>query len=327
MNILTKLILTLIFLASFSGLAFAQENGYTLVPSEETITTHVNTTESGYGINVKLLKNGELVKDQSNVKFEWGFADDTVISVIPWTASSGCTFGLIPPCPNNTADLRGLEVGKSSIYVVAYVDGVKSAATNIDVEVKDVWDLSLVEQNGTLRVGETVDYKIRLKKKDSPKYKPGSEVSYVWQEVSKPGAPYYISMTSPVCNSESCNFESYKITGLRPGKATVQVVAVSGNTRLDSIEFPIEVVGNDEVEEDIIDIPVAIEEDYPLIYEDLPNPDDPMNQGYDELKKELDEQKRLLEEQQRRLNDQNLRIQKTENVLQRLLRMFKEIFN
>lgn len=325
MHTFLKLLFVLVSAISYSGAVYAQEKGYTLTPSEETITTHVNTSDTGYGINVKLLKNGELVKNQSNVTFNWNVADTTVISISPWAGTSGCTFDLVPPCPNNTADLKGLKVGKSSIYVVAYVDGVKSAATTILVEVKDVWDLALIEQNGTLQVGETVDYKVRLKKKDSPNYKPGSEVNYVWQEVAKPGAPYYISMASPVCTLTSCSFESYKITGLRPGRAKVQVIAMSDNVPLDRIEFEIDVVGNEEILEDT-EVPVAVEDEL-LEYNPIDIYEDPMNQDYSVLKAELDEQKKLIEEQQRRLNDQNIRIQKTESVLQRILRMLRGLFN
>ncbi len=147
-----------------------------------------------------------------------------------------------------------------------------------------------------------------MRKKDRPNSKPGSEIDYVWQKVAKPVVPYYISMVA--CTLTSSSFEGSEITELRPGSAKTQVIAMSDNVRPDKLKFEIDVVGNEEILEDI-EVPIVMEtEDELLEYNPIEIYDDPMNQDYSVIKAHLDEKKKLIEEQQRRLNDQNTRIKK-----------------
>ena len=318
-----KTALTLVFVSLFlMSPVYAQDNGYSLVPSEENIKTHVNTSNTGYGINVKLLLNSSLVQDQSNVKFDWIVADKSIISLSSWTATS-CTFDITAACPNNTADIKGLKVGKTSIYIVAYVDGVKSAATTVNVEVVDVWNMKLKKGEKTIKVGESMEYEIGINKIDSPKYKPGSEINFIWQEVTKPNAPTIISFSRQGCSSEGkCPNSKIKLSGVQPGRTTIQVIALSDNVRLAMYEFDIEVKG-DPVEE-YRDIPIEeleVQENInPIYYED------PMNNSFDVLKSELDSQKKMIEEQQVRLNEQAVKIQNTETLLQRILTILRGLF-
>jgi hypothetical protein len=243
MPILSKVLILTLLITFSSTTVSAQdytESGYTLVPSISNITMPVSSKDTGYdGLNLTVFKNGVAIYDQANVKFDWGISDPSILAINTWTSEALCQS---EPCITHSVKLRGLKSGKTSIYVVAYIDGVKSAATTIQVEVQDKWSLTLLKAINNLQVGDIASYQVVLNKNDDPAYQPTKDITYIWQIVSSPVQDASISITPLPCESV-CTYSAYQITGLRPGKSTLEIIAMSGDDKLDTLKYDIYVKG------------------------------------------------------------------------------------
>ena len=290
---------------------------------------HVSTKDRGYdGLYLTLMKNGEVVYDQANVKYEWSVADPSILTLNTWTDQALCSGS---PCTTHSVKLRGLKKGSTSMYVVAYVDGLKSAATTINVEVEDTWKLRMLEAVNPLHVGKTAGYVVGLGKTDDPRYIPDSDITYIWQTVSSPNTEASINLTPLSCDTPVCSYSQYQITGIRPGKTSLEIIAVSRDVKLAFLKYEIEVTENEELvfDRELYDNNNVTEiSDYRRYinekWEDIP---EDVKAEYPYLKSELEEHRRLLQEQQRQLREQEVRLKSTESLLQKILTILRGFFN
>ncbi len=340
--------LILVFAVVLTGLSRAQDvppayMGYTLVPSKESIRTHVDLKSSGYGVNVLLHKNGTPVLDQSNVKFVWEVGDPSILKLDLWTAGTSCTHGIKAPCPNNTADLKALKTGSTQIYVVAYVDGIKVTAKTIKVYVSDDWIVDLSANPKVIYANDKYLFTARLLLDDSSLEKrtkreiDADEVMFKWDEVPNDGERAILNiyqdadnLCSETNNNPNCSdSRNFIVQGTRPGKTKLRVEAINYDyTVLDSATFSIEVINQAEqplIYEDKLDTlePMVIDDQVP---EFLPDPYDPVNNEVGNLKEELKKQQQQLEEQSKRIAEQAERLNKTETLLQKIVNRFRKLF-
>ncbi len=118
------------------------EYGYILEPliglPEGKIITITNNPLTGYGVNVLLKnQNGEIVKDQRGINYNWKIANPNIAQIKPdkLESNSGCLYNIQPPCPLNHIDISGINPGKTEIKVSAIreADGLVLATASFPV--------------------------------------------------------------------------------------------------------------------------------------------------------------------------------------------------
>ncbi len=118
--------------------------GYSLqaligLPKDEEITVSTDPM-TGYGVNVLLRKQGQIVTDQSPFRYEWSTESPGIVQVTPSaiaTDSTTCAYGMVPPCPELHVDLAGIAPGRTGVYakVIRATDSATIAQTGFPVRV------------------------------------------------------------------------------------------------------------------------------------------------------------------------------------------------
>ena len=124
-----------------------------------------NDPMTGYGVNVLLKnKNGEVVKDQSDIIYDWKVDNSNIIQIKTSRLEddNGCLYGILPPCPLNHVDISGVNPGRAQISVssIRKLDNQVLASTSflVDVILKEKLPVpDLCAQEGeVIKKGETL---------------------------------------------------------------------------------------------------------------------------------------------------------------------------
>jgi|GEM_PF-6981070 len=107
---------------------------YYLIPSPTSIVMPISSPTSGYGIMALLMiKNGGVVLDQKDFSYNWTIDNSKIASIEPFT---GCTHGILSPCPFDHADIKGLTRGSTKIRVRVIKNSTQSTVANAEFDLK-----------------------------------------------------------------------------------------------------------------------------------------------------------------------------------------------
>lgn len=128
--------------------------GYSLEPliglPQGKIITFSNDPRGGYGVNVILRdSHGQTVTNQADFTYQWSTENPQIVSMTPGTLDYGnntCAYGILPPCPFNHVDLKGLLPGQTNIIVkvVRQTDQAVIAQTSFPVKVIEARELTQI---------------------------------------------------------------------------------------------------------------------------------------------------------------------------------------
>lgn len=229
-----KKLLVVLGLTIISGLFInpVKAQQYELEPSESSITVPVQLPYEGYGVNVLLKENGNLVMNQVGISYQWP-ESSTYLSVGSSGFTQGCPYDILAPCPNLHAGLRGIRPGRVTLPVSAWLNGKQIASTSIRVEVSDeAYTLEPSERAITFKVG--TDYGVNvLLKRDGRLIMDQQGVTYTWKSHNPSivsisdsgfasGCPY--NLIAPCPNLHAVLY------GLKPGVTKIEIEAWIGDT-------------------------------------------------------------------------------------------------
>lgn len=130
---------------------------YNLKPSEAEINmVHNSGSNTQYGVNVLLEKNGQLIKDQHGVYYRWRSNFENSVLVNDYGFQSGCPYNLISPCPNMHADITAVGVGRAIVTVDAFIGNAVVASTSFAVNVRNATITPSPTPNNNLQVTPSV---------------------------------------------------------------------------------------------------------------------------------------------------------------------------
>jgi len=226
--------------------AKAQE--YTLEPSQKSITIPVHLPNEGYGVNVLLKQNGELIIDQSDIRYDWQVSNSNSIQVHPNKFDNGCPYDIQSPCPSLNATILGRNPGIATITVFATKNQTLLATTTIQVVVEnDLYTLEPSENeiNMVYKSEKLSEYGVNvLLKKNNQLLIDQQGVSYHWKAGFdgsimitnygfQSGCPY--NLVSPCPNMHA------DILAVGVGRTIVVVDAKIGDSVIASTTFAVNV--------------------------------------------------------------------------------------
>ncbi len=299
---------------------------YTLEPSESSITVPVQLPYEGYGVNVLLKENGNLVMNQAGVSYQW--PDSSIyLSVGSSGFTQGCPYDITAPCPNLHAGLRGIRPGGVTLPVSAWLNGKQIASTSIRVEVSDeAYTLEPSESAVSFGVGTGYGVNVLLRR-DERLILDQQGVTYIWKSHNPSivsisdsgfasGCPYNLFAPCPNLHAD--------LYGLKPGSTKIEIEAWIGETLVEVTYIDVTVTGGVQTGSAT---PTAIPTATPFIptptfsgSEVIPNPtlySNPEDNDYE------GEQILRLE---RRMEELETRSKEQENLLQRILSFLKRFF-
>lgn len=310
-------------LALTTQVVSAQTSEIVLEPSESKITIPVQLPYEGYGVNVLLKKDGELILNQNNINYEWG-GSSKYLKVESNGFNNGCPYNVISPCPNMHADLRGLLPGTVTIPVKAYQNGKIIASTVITVEITDSgYSLSPSESNISISLESNYpQYGVNvLLKRNNNLILDQQGIYYIWKNSNNnvvsvfdsgfsSGCPY--NLVAPCPNMHAL------LQAKNVGKAKIEVEAWLENTLLEVAHIDVNVVGSE----------ATTPQPTPTIPTKSPNIEEktiPNQEKYENSQKNNYEGERVLrlehqvEELQAKVNNQ-------ETIIERITSWFKKVF-
>jgi hypothetical protein len=287
----------------------AQE--FTLEPSEASITIPVHLPNEGYGVNVLLKQNGNLLLNQSDIQYDWQVSGENSIQVHPNKFDNGCPYDIQSPCPSLNATILGRNPGRTTITVFATKNQKLLAKTTIQVVVKteiytlepseEEIDMVFTSQNGS---GYGVNV---LLKKNNQLVMDQQGVSYRWKTGFdgsirltnygfQSGCPYYLVAPCPNMHAD--------ISAIGVGRTIVTVDALIGDSVIASTTFAVN-VRDSAMLPSITPKPSTMPSPSPVVYSTpSPVPDKSnyegeqilrLQQQVETLEKRVDEQQSLLE--------------------------------
>ncbi|PIP53534.1 hypothetical protein COX08_00495 [Candidatus Beckwithbacteria bacterium CG23_combo_of_CG06-09_8_20_14_all_34_8] len=317
-----------IFLSYFNNpnQLFASDNEkYTLEPSEQSIKIPVSLPYSGYGINVLLKQNDQIVLDQRDVSYQWTY-NNKYINLLDTGFNSGCPYNINSPCNNLHANLQGVVPGNLEVNVIAIKNGATIASTSFKVEVSDdSYTLESSEQNITFDQG--TDYGVNvLFKKDGYLILDQQNVSYVWKSHNQNmvtvydrgfenGCPYDLVAPCPNMNAI--------LSGKGGGKTKIEVEVWIGKTLIEVTYIDVEVKGESQPVLTTPKKPTSPPTIKPV--QVIPEPTVQTNPNNTENIDNNYEGERLLRIE-KSLAELNNKVEKQENILQKILSFFKRLF-
>lgn len=232
------------------GISISEVNAqeYTLEPSEPSITIPVHLPNEGYGVNVLLKKNGTLLLDQSDIRYDWQVSNGNSIQVYPNKFDNGCPYDIQSPCPNLNATILGRNPGKATITVFATKNQTLLAKTTLTVVVKnEVYTLEPSENeiNMVYSSEKLSEYGVNvLLKKNNQLLMDQQGVSYRWKtnfdgsiKITnygfQSGCPYYLVAPCPNMHAD--------IAAIGVGRTIVTVDALIGESVIASTTFAVNV--------------------------------------------------------------------------------------
>ena len=134
---LKRLLVLALFAVSSLGLTTGtvQAQEYTLEPSEAAVSIPVHLPNEGYGVNVLLKKDGVLVLDQSDIRYDWEVSNSENMYLYPNSFEVGCPYDIQSPCPSLNATLKGRSPGRVTVTAFATRNNQLLAKTSIQVAV------------------------------------------------------------------------------------------------------------------------------------------------------------------------------------------------
>lgn len=119
------------------------------LPQGEMITLSTDP-QTGYGVNVILRdQQNQPVIDQSSFDYRWIVDNPQLVNLAPSSINLGnstCVYGILPPCPFNHIDLKGLSAGTTNIKVdvVQKTDNKIIASTSFPIKIIEASKLAEV---------------------------------------------------------------------------------------------------------------------------------------------------------------------------------------
>lgn len=325
------------FLSATNFSVTIKSENFTLEPSENVVETQIHRLNEGYGLNVKLLRDGQLVYDQSDISYSW-IVSQPIINLSSYGMSDACPYGVNSPCPNLHADFKATKVGETQVNVTAYRFDQAIAKARFNVIVEDAYTIDFIESQPILEKG--IDYPFLVVLKKNGEILPYiQDVRFEW--LNSTGSMLWIRdhqlisgcpnpLTSP------CSNISATIRGTEVGNGSIIVVAkTEDGVQLTKVKKTIEVIpahlsyptGTPYPIPTVAVIPIE-NAPYPTVAVNLEGERrlGSLEEKMEQLKQNLEEQQVKLQQQESDLEQQRQKLKETGSLLQKIWDFLLTVF-
>ncbi len=314
------------FLAATSFMVTVNPSSYTLEPSESSITTAIHQPSEGYGVNVKLYADGQMVMDQWNVRYNWTVSNP-IITLSSYGMSDVCPYDIKSPCPNLHAEFRAIKPGQTTVAVTAFVNEKSVAKTSFVVTVQDAYSIEFIQKSETLEKGIDYPFLIRLQKNGEilPYLQ---NVRFEWSNST--GQLLWIRDHQVIAGCPQplvspCSNISASVRGTNVGFGSLLVKAItSDGVELTTTKLPITVV---EATAPVSPVPTIQTLPMPSVTPQFEG--EKMSQLEKEvafLKEQLSEQQAQLSTQGQNLEQQQKELKETQSLVEKIWAFLKSLF-